>query len=299
VGEFDLLEKTELRIEHISLQGANLTDVAAAVAEVLGLPRDEVLVTDALDDVVTIDILRKSVDAYGLVGKQGRLLDRLSGLPGVGISEETSICSEGMLGWIALDEVEATEALQRSEQMAAEIRQRIAKRAIVFSTGFEVSSGQIEDTNTPTISARLEAEGFSVTRGPTLEDDHVYIAGQLRQAIESGGFGVVITTGGVGAEAKDHTIEAVMSLDPEAATPYISKFEKGTGRHAKDGVRIGVGEVAGALIVALPGPNDEVKVSLEILLAGLASNVDKHDLAEQIAKRLRDILRAKMAHSGH
>lgn len=299
VEGFDLLQKTELRIERISLQGANLNDVAAAVAEVLGMAREEVLVTDVLNDVMAIDILRRSLDAYSLVGKRDRLLQRLAQIPGVGITEETSICSEGMLGWIALDEADAKKALKRSVRMMEAIRQKIAKRVIVFSTGFEVSSGQIEDTNKPTIAQRLEAEGYSVTLGPTLKDDHMYIVGHMRQAIDGGGYGLVITTGGVGAEAKDHTIEAVLALDPEAATPYICKFEKGAGRHAKDGVRIGVGKASDTLIIALPGPNDEVKRSLDILVKGLEAKMNKHDLAEQIASHLREALRVKMMHGDH
>jgi len=297
MSEFDLFQKTELRIENISLRGANLNDVAATVAEVLELGRDEVLVTDALHDVVTIDILRKTVDAYHLVGKRERLLHQLDQLPGVEITDETSICSEGMLGWIALDEPEAREALERSEKMVEEIRKTMAKRAIIFSTGFEVSSGQIEDTNKPTIAKRLEAEGYSVNEGPALQDDERLISTALKQAIESDGYGMIVTTGGVGAEKKDRTVEAILSLDPKAATPYISKYEQGTGRHHKDGVRIAVGRVSDCLIVALPGPNDEVRSSLEILIDGLRRSWSKELLAEKLAENLRKKLREKMKHN--
>jgi len=297
MSEFDLFQKTELRIENISLRGANLNDVAATVAEVLELGRDEVLVTDALHDVVTIDILRKTVDAYHLVGKRERLLHQLDQLPGVEITDETSICSEGMLGWIALDEPEAREALERSEKLVEEIRKTMAKRAIIFSTGFEVSSGQIEDTNKPTIAKRLEAEGYSVNEGPALQDDERLISTALKQAIESDGYGMIITTGGVGAEKKDRTVEAILSLDPKAATPYISKYEQGTGRHHKDGVRIAVGRVSDCLIVALPGPNDEVRSSLEILIDGLRRSWSKELLAEKLAENLRKKLREKMKHN--
>ena len=299
--EFDLFQKTELRIENISLHGANLNDVAATVAEVLELDRDEVLVTDALHDVMTIDILRKTVDAFRLVGKRERLLHQLDHLSGVEITDATSICSEGMLGWIALDEPEAREALERSEKMAEEIRKTMAKRAIIFSTGFEVSSGQIEDTNKPTIAKRLEADGYSVNEGPALQDDASSIAAAFRQAIESDGYGIIITTGGVGAEKKDQTVEAVLSLDPKAATPYISKYKQGTGRHHKDGVRIAVGRVSDALIVALPGPNDEVRSSLDVLVEGLECDWSKELLAERLAENLRKKLREKMKHNpgGH
>jgi molybdenum cofactor synthesis domain-containing protein len=204
-----------------------------------------------------------------------------------------------MLGWIAFDREEATEALGRSERMMEEIQMNLSKRAIVFSTGYEVATGQIRDTNTPTIAEALEEEGYVVKPGPTLKDDHTLIAGHLRQAVYEDGYALIITTGGVGAENKDHSVEAVLDLDPEAATPYICRFEKGKGRHAKDGVRIGVGRVDDALIIALPGPNDEVRMSMEVLVRALRSPVDKHALAEDIAGRLRDKLREQMKHWHH
>ena len=121
MAEFNLLEKTELRIERISLCRADLNDVAAVVADVLRIGRQEVLVTDVQDNCMTIDLLRKAVDPYTLVGKKDLLFEKLSQLPGVEISEETSVCSQGMLGWIALDEAEAELALKRSEEMAEEL----------------------------------------------------------------------------------------------------------------------------------------------------------------------------------
>jgi molybdenum cofactor synthesis domain-containing protein len=297
--ESNLLEKTELWIKKISLQDADLNQIAATVADTLGMDPNEVLVTDVQDHHVTVDILRQTVDPHLVVGKQEELLRNLAALQGVQIDEETSIHSNGMLGWIAFDRDEATEALGRSEKMVEEIRLNLSRRAIVFSTGHEVATGQIKDTNTPAVTERLEAEGYTVKSGPTLKDDKTLIAGNLRQAIYEDGYALIITTGGVGAEDKDHTVEAVLTLDPEAATPYICTFEKGKGRHAKDGVRICVGQVEDALIVALPGPNDEVRMSMEVLVKGLQSGPDKHVLAEQIASGLRDKLREKMKHWGH
>jgi molybdenum cofactor synthesis domain-containing protein len=293
---YHLLHKTELRIEGISLQDANLTELAAVVADTLSLDRDKVLVIDVRHNTVALDILQESVDAASIVGKQEVMLRRLAALPGVEMSEETAFSSDGMLGWIALDAAEGRRALQRSEEMAGEIRKKLARRAVVFSTGGEVVSGQIRDTNTPTIAQRLEAEGYSVARGATLCDDGTVIAASLSQAICDDGYGLVITTGGTGAEDKDRTIEAVLALDAEAATPYICTYEQGVGRHHKDGVRIGVGRFFDALIVALPGPNDEVKASLDVLISGLRDGRNKRELAEDIAGRLRAILRQKMIH---
>lgn len=295
MAEFDLLRKTELRIQGIAPRNANLNEIAAVVADMLGIDGKEVLVTDVQGNTLAIDILKSSLDAYDILGKKDALLQRLSKLPGVGTTQETSICSEGMLGWIALNYGKARPALKRAEGIAEEIRQRLSKRAIVFSTGVEVASGQVKDTNAPIIGQRLEAEGYSVTPGPTLSDDELLITASLRQAIDDG-YGLVITTGGVGAEVKDRTIEAVLALDPEAATPYICKYQQGTGRHLKDGVRIAVGQAFDSLIVALPGPNDEVKSSLNVLVKGLASGSSKHILAMDIATVLRKRLQQKTKH---
>jgi len=295
---FHLLQKTELKIEGILLQKSNLNDIAAVVAYTLGMQGDSVFVSDLRDNTMTLDIIKDSVNADDILGKKDELLQRLANLPGISINENTLISSNGVLGWIALDDRKARRALKRSRKMAEEVRQRLSKRAIVFSTGFEVAAGQVKDTNTAIIAQRLEAEGYLVTRGSTLNDDELLIAGKLRQAIYDDGYGLVITTGGVGAEDKDCTIEAMLTLDPDAATPYICKYQKGAGRHYKDGVKIGVGQVAGALIVALPGPNNEVKSSVGVLSRLLKSDLDKYALAKEIAENLRTELQMKMKHKG-
>jgi molybdenum cofactor synthesis domain-containing protein len=299
VGTWNLLEKTELRIERIGLEGANLTDVARVVAGVLGLPTEEVFVIDARDDLLTLDVLRDTIDAYQLLGKQDTLLAALGALPGVMIGPDTSVCSEGMLGWIAADATEGRAALDRSRKMAAEIAATIAARAIVFSTGPEVASGQIEDTNKPWIAARLTAADYRVTEGENLPDDLDAIAFAIREAAEERGFGLVITTGGVGAETKDGTVEALLSLDANAATPYLFKVQEGKGRHVKPGVRIAVGQVTDTLVVCLPGPNDEARLGIEALLDGLGSTRETVALAERIAAALRERLRNRHGWEGH
>jgi molybdenum cofactor synthesis domain-containing protein len=296
---YHLLHKTELKIERITLRGANLTELAAVVADTLSLEREKVLVIDVRDDTVALDILQERVDADSIVGKQDLLLRRLSALPGVGITAQTRCSSDGMLGWIAWDEAEGRQALRHSEKIAAAVRRTLSRRAIVFSTGAEVVAGRIQDTNTPAIARRLEAEGYSVTRGATLGDDVDLIFAYLRTAVEDDGYGLVITTGGTGAEDKDCTVEAIQAVDPDAATPYICTYQKGVGRHTKDGVRIAVGQLADSLIVALPGPTDEVRASLDVLVAGLQSGFGRRDLAETIAETLRALLRARSSQPSH
>jgi molybdenum cofactor synthesis domain-containing protein len=291
---WDTLEKTEIRVERVGVAGANLTELAAAVASTLGLPKDDVLVIDARDDLLALDILRRSIDAYQLVGKREAILNAIGGIEGVTVTDETDLCAEGMFGWLAFDEVEGREALDRSREMMREIDARIRKRAVVFPTGNEVVAGQIVDTNTPLICERLEREGYAVDRRPPLRDDRELIEGALRSSVLDEGYGLVVTTGGVGAETKDCTIEALQGVDSQASVPYICRFEKGHGRHAKDGVRIGVGRAGTGILVSLPGPNDEVELGLEAAIGALGDDREPVKIANAVAGALRERLSEKM-----
>jgi molybdenum cofactor synthesis domain-containing protein len=191
------------------------------------------------------------------------------------------------------------QALRTGEQMADDITRRIAGRAIVFSTGPEVSSGQIRDTNKPWISERLRAASFSVTAGEDLPDDADAISAALGSAGFERGFGIVVTTGGVGAEGKDHTVEALLTLDNEAATPPLFTVSAGSGRHQKGQVRIGVGQVGTALVVCLPGPHEEATLGAAVLIDTLSRTRDKSTVATAIAEALRERLRSRHHHGGH
>jgi len=293
---WDTLEKTEIRIERVGLKGANLTELARRVAETLSLPEEEVLVIDARDDILALDILRRAIDAQQLVGKRDAILDAIAAVDGVTVTEATDLCAEGMFGWLAFDEIEGRKALDRSKEMMREIEARVRMRAVVFPTGNEVVARQIVDTNTPLVRERLERAGYCVDEREPLADDRDLIEVALRHAVQEEGYGLVVTTGGVGAETKDCTIEALQGVDPTAATPYICRFEKGHGRHAKDGVRIGVGHAGVGLILSLPGPNDEVALGLEAALEPIAEQSGVEEVASAVAGVLREKLAEKMRH---
>jgi len=280
------LGKTELWIKPIRLKGANLEAIAKAAASVLDLPPHLVAVTDAGADALTVDLLTDLVDPRQIIGKEAALLEAVGACPGVYLSPNSRVHSDGVLGLVVMSTQEGEQLAQATEGILSEVEERVARRAIVFPTGGEVGDGVIEDTNTPMISHRLAAAGYIVQAGPVLRDDAALIAEALNRAANAG-YGLILTTGGVGAEAKDQTIEALFLLDPAAATPYVLKFTRGSGRHAKDGVRIGVGEVAGARIACLPGPSGEVSLCLDALIEGLAQGCGKEALAEQVAQSLR------------
>jgi molybdenum cofactor synthesis domain-containing protein len=284
--EFNLLRKTELWIKGISLQNVFLDEIAAVVADVLELEKKEVMVVDVREDHIVLDILRPVLRAHQMMGKGEEIFRRLGLLPGIILQEGAAIHSEGALGWVSLDASEAQAAIEKSQEMGVEIRSRVARRAIVFSTGFEVENGLIADTNFPLIEERLKQEGYTVKFGGVLPDDTGAITYKLNRAMDEG-YGLILTTGGVGAEAKDCTVEGMLQVDPLAATPYILKFEPGTGRHVKEGVRIAVGRVGLSRLIALPGPTREVAIGLERLLEGLKKDLGEKELAEYIAAGIR------------
>jgi molybdenum cofactor synthesis domain-containing protein len=285
--EINLLQKTELWIEGITLQNARLDEIAEKVAQVLELEPGEVMVVDVREDYMVLDVLRQVLKANQIAGKGKEILREVSGIQGVKLLPKASIHSEGALGWICLDEDDYRSAISRASEMGEEIQRRVAKRAIVFSTGFEVEEGLIEDTNFHLIAERLKEDGYSVCFGGVLPDREGAISYRLQKALDEG-FGLILTTGGVGAEEKDRTVEALLRVDPQAATPYILKFNVGTGRHVKDGVRIAVGKVGVSRLIALPGPTREVKVGLNRLLEGLDRGWDDVKIAEHIASGLRE-----------
>jgi molybdenum cofactor synthesis domain-containing protein len=266
---------------------------------VLGLNRSDVLVTDVRGEHLVLDILQKGLDPSKLVGREKDLLAALSGLPGVWLRPDARTDSRGLLSWVAADPTIAQAGLDDAAGMAGNLRERLGRLVTVFATGTEINNGQVKDTNSPAIRDRLESNGYSVSLGGTLRDDEHFIAGRIRERAEEG-FSLIITTGGVGAEIKDKTIEALLLVDPDAATPTIVTYELGVGRHVhKNAVRIGVAEIYDTTVVALPGPTDEVLLGIGALLKALAeSERNKTMLAERIATVLRARLQEKV-HAHH
>ena len=295
--EINLLEKTELRIDGIDTSGTNLTDLAAAVARVLELTADKVMVIDVRPPQVSLDILQRTLRAESFFGRERAVLDAVAAVPGVTLAPDAAIHSAGILGAIGLSEADATEALARSGAIGAAIVSNHRARIRVFPTGFELQEGRIQDTNTPYLVKVFEQAGFLPEAARPLADHRERLVEALAQAAEE--CGLAITTGGVGAEDKDFSVEAIQILDAAAATPYLVHFDKGVGRHLKDGVRIAVGEHNGCLLVALPGPHDEVRLAAPILVRGYKQRWSKQVLANTLAETLRAKFRAASAEWHH
>jgi molybdenum cofactor synthesis domain-containing protein len=297
--DLDLLEKTEIRIDGIALAGTNLTALAAAAAGVLDLPADKVTVIDVRPGQVALDILLRTVRAESVFGRERALLAALAALPGVTLDAQADVHSAGVLGAIGLSEAEAEQALAASRSIGHAIAANRRARIRILPTGFELIERRIEDTNTPYLVKLFAQAGFLPDAGAAVPDNRQALTDALQQAADD--CGLVVTTGGVGAEDKDFTVEAVESLDPTAATPYLVRFSKGEGRHVKDGVRLAVGERNGCLLAALPGPHDEVRLAAPVLVEGYKRGWAKGHLAHRLAESVRAKFRSagRTAWPGH
>lgn len=296
--DWNLLEKTTFRIEEIELSNADLGRLAGAAAQALGMEEKEVMVVDVRPGVVAFDILLRHVRSENVIGKEKELLDRIAGVPGVRLGPRAVVHSEGVLGMIGLETGEGQRVLADSAAIASEVGKAVSRRALVFGSGREVIEGNIRDTNSPYLLEGLASAGYKADFGGILEDSLDAAVNVLDDALGRG-YGLVITTGGVGAEDKDVNIEAILRHDPQAHTPWILKFTPDMGRHHKEEVRIAVGRVGVSRLIALPGPHEEVRLAWKVLEADLARGAGDAELANDLADVLRRRWKTKMTTKGN
>jgi molybdenum cofactor synthesis domain-containing protein len=287
--DLQLLGKTEVWLQGVHLHGANLPAVAAVAAKVLGLPADKVFVTDVREALLVLDILSPRVELKSIAGRQQALLEALAALDGVTLDADASIHSEGVLGMIGAPRNRVDAVVSEAGRIEAQIRHYASRRVAVVSTGSEMLKGQVRDTNLEATQELLGDAGFEVVFGGVAGDTDREIAGLVAR-LAGDGFGLVITTGGVGAENKDRTVEALQLLDPNLSTAVLAHYTKGHGRHVKEAVRIAVATLGWTTIVALPGPTHEVRLALPVLAARLLAGTTPPELVEAMAVPLRATL---------
>jgi nicotinamide-nucleotide amidase len=107
-------------------------------------------------------------------------------------------------------------------------------RCEILSTGDEVLTGQITDTNAAFLADRMGSLGFEVSRHTTVGDDRTMLLAAFRQLGASAD--VVLCTGGLGPTVDDLTTEVAaevtgseLRLD-EAALAYMEGLWKNRGR---------------------------------------------------------------------
>ena len=287
--DVQLLDKSEVWLHGIHLDQANLPDIAMAAAEVLGIAPDKVFVTDVREGLIVLDILAPRVDLASVTGKQDALLEAVGRVAGVAVDCDASVHSEGIMGVIGTPREQVSGYLAGAAQIKRQLTDYAARRIAVVSTGTEMLAGQVEDTNLAAVRDIMGSAGYEVEFGGIAGDSEREIAGLVAR-LSGEGFGLIITTGGVGAEAKDRTIEAIAMLDPQLKTAELARYAKGQGRHVKDCVRIAMANLGWSMIVSLPGPTHEVKLALLVLRDGLAIKLDLASLLEAMAEPLRATL---------
>src|SRR5580693_7302619 len=104
-------------------------------------------------------------------------------------------------------------------------------RCEILSTGDEVLTGQITDTNAAFLADQMGSLGFEVVRHTTVGDDRDMLVAAFRQL----GAGVVLCTGGLGPTVDDLTTEVAaavlgtpLQLD-EAALAHMEGLWKSRG----------------------------------------------------------------------
>lgn len=296
MSDVQLLGKTEIWMQGISLNNTNLPELARLAAGVLAIPEDKVFVTDVREALVVLDVLQPKVALDQVVGKQQQIFDAIGTLPGVVIAENAEIHSEGVLGVIGTTREQAQALVENAERMERQIEQYASGRVAVVSTGAEILAGEVKDTNFEVIAEHLGEQGFEVFYAGIAGDSEREIAGMIAR-LSGEGYGLIITTGGVGAEDKDHTIEAVEALDPDLAIAILAQYKKGHGRHVKDAVRVCVGQLGWSTIICLPGPTHEVQLALPVISEQLKAGTTAARLVEAVAEPIRATL--PKAHNHH
>jgi molybdenum cofactor synthesis domain-containing protein len=284
--EVELIDKTEVWVDGAVLRDADLEVLAAAAAGALGLPPNRLYVTDYRDECLTFDVLVPRLRLEQVAGRACELLRAMASVSGVELRAGATVHSDGVLGVIAAAPEDVPELLSVNAEIDVGLRRWVSTRVAVVATGDELLAGEVRDTNLIAVREQLEGAGFSVERGGTVPDVDDIIVGRVGRLVGDG-FGLVITTGGVGAEDKDRTVDAVSRLDPSLAISVLASYPAGHGRHARSDVRIAVAEVGWSRVVCLPGPTREVRVGVAALTAGLRAGADKASLADGIGEAIR------------
>ena len=296
--KLDLFEKTELCVRPLDLRGANLSAAARACAGVLELEERYVQVIDARDDLLCLDITAPELRPEQFFGREEALLQALAGVEGIGLLPGACVHTAGILGAMALPQMQGDQAVRRAERLAQGVGEAIARRALILPSGAELEQAPIQDTNSPYLKELLEQEGFRTCVGPIVPDRLEEAVFRFRQGVEEG-YGLILSTGGVGAEAKDVNVEAMERVAQRAYTPEILRFTQGQGRHAKAAVRIGVGVCGYCTMIDLPGPHAEVEAAAPALRRFLRGETGPKELAEELALALRERWRTLAAHHCH
>ena len=129
------------------------------------------MVVDVQPGFIAFDVLKKNILAESVAGKAGEILGRLAGSAGDKASPTAhQFIPKGCLGLLPWIRKAAGEVISRSSEIGQAVARAVSRRACVFSSGSEVISGKIEDTNSPYLVRALTEAGFKAEFGGIIED---------------------------------------------------------------------------------------------------------------------------------
>ncbi len=147
-------------------------------------------------------------------------------------------------------------------------------RAAVVTVSDRVSRGEAEDRSGPAVAARLVVLGFEVATVEVVADGVASVVAALRRHV--GKVGLLVTTGGTGFAARDHTPEATRQVIDREAPGLAEAMRSATfGVNPHGMLSRGVCGIAGTtLVVNLPGSVKGAVESLEVVAPALRHAVE-------------------------
>ena len=149
-------------------------------------------------------------------------------------------------------------------------------RAAVVTVSDGVSQGKREDGSGDAAEALLREAGFDVAARIVVPDERPAIEARLRELADSGGFALVVTTGGTGFGPRDVTPEATRAV-LEREAPGLAELMRSEGLEQTPMAALSravAGCAATTLIVNLPGSPKGVRESLGAVLPVLPHAVE-------------------------
>ena len=149
-------------------------------------------------------------------------------------------------------------------------------RAAVVTVSDGVSQGRRADGSGDAAEALLREAGFDVEARTVVPDERPAIETGLRELADSGGFALVVTTGGTGFGPRDVTPEATRAV-LEREAPGLAELMRSEGLRQTPMAALSravAGSRGATLIVNLPGSPKGVRESLRAVLPVLPHAVE-------------------------